>query len=342
LEQAEENRDQRILDQVCAFNEAFYQETVSNAQTYPREYYKPFNPFDALIKGFFGILNLLAKLIHNLKAHFRAGRFGLQQKLAWFRKHGIEGLLSQGISMYMWDDGRQQFDLQDVCHLANVLFQVTKDCGNAAKLDDSIMQPFNSIQKPFYTENPQYNRKLDLRESLNLISGIHMQPSKIVVQSDDAEAQLIETLFGYTDEMIPKFRPVESDPFVYRSKNIYNRIYYMMEAIEWYGEKTKSVLDQYKLLEGDQKSIYYNNHAAYKQNIENLKVMIKGYNKLVRALSHDVNVLASFDKYGTRSQTEDFDDSHNPNTKGRRATINVADDNKTNPPKVPNHTRTHL
>ena len=216
----------------------------------------------------------------------------MDKKLAWFQKHGIEGLLSCGVNMYLWDDQKHQFDIMDMCTMINVLFKLTKYCCTSANLTGSDSRIFNMILQPFYDTHDQAGNERELNA---LIKGITMMKSKIVIQSAEDENTLIQTLFGYTNERMPEFKsPTSNDQTVYKSRNIYNRIVYILEAAEYYAEKTKGVLEEYKMLDGDQKTIYYTQNKLYKQNVEYLQNIIKGYNKLTNALSHDIKVLLSY------------------------------------------------
>ena len=298
MEQAEERRDQNLLNQIYVFSESYYQEAVMNSADASDEIRKPFNPFHALWKLLMGIMRGIATLIANFKkwiVSVRQRRAALQQ---WIQNHGIQGLFDSGVWLYLWNDQTQSFDFNDMALYIDALYVIAADCAkdgfgvNGRMIDQDA---FNKYASAFQSSIVPLgvNGQIPNREgALNRIQSLNMVKTKIIVNQQN-ENIIREMWFGYTDDAMIKFNP-ENKPVTLRSKNIYNAIQYLLDVSNYYGLRTGDLIKGFQTIgEGspNRNSIFYTNRNLYNEDYRQLKIVVKGYSTLSKCFTHDLKTI---------------------------------------------------
>lgn len=294
-----EDIDPVLMDRIQVFTEQYYQEDVMNAREIPKQYRVVINPIDLLYKAITGILNLVATLIRNFKTWLAKTKFKWHKLKQWVDKNGVEGLFSRGISLYIWNDQLGQFDFEDMAYYVDILVYLSAQCGISAKLSDEYMKDLKAYKDdnymPLKVKKEQYKQKLSPEVVMNLLKGLMLTKSKLVI-TDHNESLIKEELFGYTaDIQVSKFRPTIEDDFIYTSKNFYTKLDWLCRATQFFCDCAKNVIEGYKSIEGDASSIFYTNRKLYTKNYNYMKAVVNGYTKLIRCLTHDLNVMMKLD-----------------------------------------------
>ena len=316
MEHAEEVQDQSVIDQIITITESYYvQEEVMNTRTMTKQQNPPANLGLALVKAIWSIINLFAKLINTLKAWLKKSAYKRDRLRQWIDKHGIVGLFSSPISMYIWNDHTNDVDFDDIVYDINLLTYLTRYCGETAKLDDKYMDWFNQFPRNWLPFGMAPNHKNGFpntpEDAWDKIRGIESIKTRIVVNENN-ENLLREIFFGKTDKTsFVKFNPNSgSDDTIYKSNNIYNRMEYILDACKFYANEAGKVMDGYHKIEGDQNSIFYTDHNLYSQNYKYLKGITKNFSTIAHWLSHDMKVVMYLND-GVLQEMERYDTEHN-------------------------------
>ena len=323
MEQAEDQRDEKILNQIQVFTESFYQEAIMNTADASDEIRKPFNPFMALYKLMRGIMTAIATLISNFKkwvVKMRQKRYAIKN---WIQDHGIQGIFEPGIHMYLWNDSQQKFDFQNMAWYIDALYVIARACGidaftnNNKPVDENLYKQYMSV---FESKNPPLvvgkGMQIPTREiALNRLESLNMTKPKIIVNKQN-ENIIAELFFGYTDEAMVKFDPTTNQQVQLKSENIYNSIQYLLDVANYYGNQTGRLIQGFQTIgEGSSRhdSIFYTNRNLYNEDYRQLKLVVKGYSTLSKCFTHDIRVMMYINN-GTLERTSQRDKANNDPT----------------------------
>lgn len=316
MEHVEEIQDHHIIDQVVAVTESFYyQEEMMNTSMMPKKYTRPTNLGAVLWKATMAIVNFFAQLIRKFRSWIAQQKWKRDRLRQWIDKHGIEGLFSANIQLYIWNDHNDGPDFEDLIEYLNMLAFMTRHCGRSAELDSKYMEFFNQTPDdtlPFAVKRETYQKKPTIEFAWDMVSKTHFMKTRVVVTKDNKNL-LRELFFGKTeDRSILAFNSKNAgqDDTIYKSDNLYHRVEYVLEACHFYANQAGKVMNGYHAIEGDQSSIFYTHRNLYNQNYQYLKGVNHGFSKLAQCLSHDLKVIMYLNN-GSLQETEKYDKEHN-------------------------------
>lgn len=319
MEQAEDQRDEKILNQIQVFTESFYQEAIMNTADASDEMRKPFNPFVALYKLITGIMTVISNLIVTFKNWMIAMKQKRQASRSWIQNHGIQGLFERGVHMYLWDDSKQEFSFQQMAWFIDGLYLIARECGNDAfkpnghiidqQLYDKYMKPFND-DLPLALDSNSIG--LTRETVLDRLNSLNMMKTKIIVNKQN-ENKLMELFFGYTEIAMIKFNPESKQQVQLKSQNVYNSIQYILDICNYYGKMTGELIKGFQTIgEGssNRNTIFYTNRNQYNEDYRQLKLVVKGYSTFSNCMTHDLRVIMYINN-GTLERTNQLDSENN-------------------------------
>lgn len=266
--------------------EAFYQEAIDNVSSAPKKYTKLDSPLTILTKGLKVAVNGLVRMSSVVRDSMRKNKLSRARKMEWIKKHGIAELFKGGISLYLYDDNKNKFDLDTPCRYVDFLYRLTKAIGESCGVKLTAAAQHKTISNPIKFSN--------IKEGMYKLSQVIFNKTKVVV-TDDNKAALQNEFFGYSDEKINVKVTHGTDQAINDSGNIYNRLDACILVTKKYADISIAVLDEMKKLEGDVNSIYYKNRTAYNDAMKNIKTVVDKYTQFISAMSHDLTEIMKID-----------------------------------------------
>jgi hypothetical protein len=270
-----------------------------------------------------GIMNVIGALIRNFKnwmTGMRQRRSALRQ---WIQNHGIEGLFSAGVWMYLYDDTNQSFDFLNMAWYIDALYIVARQCmfdgfvknGQWVVPQESVKKfaiPFNDPQLPLDVGNMQLPTK---ENALTRIQNLNPTKTKIVI-NDQNKNTITELFFAITNDAMMKFDPSNKEQTVkLRSRNVYNSIQYLLEVSDYYGLRTGDLIKGFQSIgEGssNRQTIFYTDRNKYNEDYRQLKIVVQGYSKLSKCFSHDLKVLVWVNNEALKRMQSHDTNNNNP------------------------------
>lgn len=269
---------------ISTFIEAYiYQEEMDNVSSAPKNIkYLP-SPAKIIHKGFKTIINTLIRLSHIIRDTISSMNIKMRRKTDWIKNHGIKDLFASGISLYFYSDNNSMIDLDEPVRYVDLLYRLTKTIGENCGFRLNNNAQHKTISKPIKFKT--------IKEGLNILNGTIMTKTKVVVNGNNQKI-LEREFFGYSDTKIPvKTYYDNSDKGINNSDNIYNRFETLILTTKKYAEVSKEILDALEKAQGDLDGVYYKNRKLYNESYSAMEKIVGFYNKIVSALSHDMNVI---------------------------------------------------
>ena len=266
--------------------EAFYQEAIDNVSSAPKKYTKLDSPLTILTKGLKVAVDGLVRMSSVVRDSMRKNKLSRARKSEWIKKHGIAELFKSGISLYLYDDNKNKFDLDTPCRYVDFLYRLTKAIGESCGVKLTAAAQHKTISNPIKFNN--------IKEGMYKLSQVIFNKTKVVV-TDDNKAALQNEFFGYSDEKINVKVTHGTDQAINDSGNIYNRLDTCILVTKKYADISIAVLDEMKKLEGDVNSIYYKNRTAYNNAMKDIKTVVDKYTQFISAMSHDLTEIMKID-----------------------------------------------
>ena len=287
------------------------------------------NPITILIRGIRGIIKFIRDLITKIKVFITKRVKRNKQYKDWIKKHGIAGLFSKGFSLYFYNDKTNNVEISDAfayMHLClNLTAEVARTCGinppqvekgKANGKDSSFAQVFNKKAITYAS----------LENGIDKLNAVVFTKSKIIVTKDNQE-MLADIFFGYSDDKITTGVAVPDVNFnihsdiKMKSVNIFNALTYILE---WAGSmmtSTEKWMNDLQKISSNKNSIYYTDPQKFRDCLNAMKQIIKGYSRLIKCLTHDTSACMKLDNELIkavndidRQQTDNYNNKlENPN-----------------------------
>lgn len=261
------------------------------------------NPIVILIRGIRGIITFIKNLITKIRVFLvKRVKKGRRYK-EWIKKHGISGLFSKGFSLYFYDDKTNNVELSDAFAYMNLCLNLTKEVANTCGINPPHVEmgKANGGDRSF---SQVFNKKAityaSLDNGIDKLNAVVFSKSKIIVTKDNQE-MLADMFFGYNDNKITTGEVTASSNgtvtsnMQLKSVNIYNSLLYVLEWASAMMVSTEKWMNDLQKISANKNSIYYKNPTKFRDCVNAMKDIIKGYSRLIKCLTHDTSACMKLD-----------------------------------------------
>jgi hypothetical protein len=137
------------------------------------------------------------------------------------------------------------------------------------------------------------------------INGMLLTKSRLNIV-DNNEEYIINTLFGfaaddrnklnrYTKTLDASGNEVTNHEKL--SNNFYNAALVTLDHITIAAQYAGEVAKEIENLEGVPDSIYRRNYETWKKSVDQMKSVMKGFQRIINAMNHDINTMLKIDEY---------------------------------------------
>ena len=277
-----------IIEPYGVILEQYFQEEVVNTAAAPREVKKMQNPIKLLIKGLKAAVNGLLSAADNIRAANERNRVKRDSRRQWLKKNGIGGLFASGVSFYFYSDKDAAFNMVVPVQYVDLLYRLSVDIGKKCGVTVTPQGYHGTIKNPV-----KYN---SIQDGMAKIKDLKLYKTKIVVNDNNKDA-LIDEFFGYSNDKVNvKVWNAEANRAIYESNNVYTKLEIFAAITNQYQQITAQILQVMEGLQGNMNSVYYKNRNLYNECVNNMKIIVQTYSKLITAVTADLSEMLRLDK----------------------------------------------
>ena len=309
----------------CEFAETvFVQEAMDNVATKQgSEILGTNNPFIIIGRMIKSIYTAILNMVKKLKNWVDKRRIKTKRTLAWIKKNGIKGIFANGVKLYFWNDQSGTVEVSDAVAFMHLCMNVTDWVANAIGVVPPRVTNGKAGGKAFSNSMGKSITFSNINDGMHKIDGVVFSKSKVIV-TDNNEADLEQMFFGISGGT---FITTQDDGKSYdvKSKNVYNAFQYILQ---WATEQLKATDEWLEKVAvpaaGRQRGISYAKPEVYKDCLAAMKSVSKGYTKLIKCLSADIETCMKLDQ-GLLNAVNAVDKQRDPNNPGAYA---ISDDSQ--------------
>ena len=257
--------------------ENIFQEAVGNIKNE-----KTFNPFMFLIKLIEKIYNAIIAFIKKIKVYVKKFIAWHVKTWDWIKANGIKGLFSDGIRLYFYNEKIANVDLAGIGTYLQLCLDLTERICSNCGVSISYGKLGKELSKPLKTDFQHVNFP-NIDEGCSDLKGMLVSKSKIVINDQNEEA-LEALFFGYSKKTIKAFG---ND---YGSENIFHTYQLALDVASGVLIVLQDAAKQLNALEGNPQSVAFSHNTdVYKPSQKYMTVVVKCAQKMVNALTSDVD-----------------------------------------------------
>ena len=296
-----------FCDDIQTFTESYYIEGAVNVadNKQVKEFKAKQDPLFFIARAFKNLFKFVIQIVKSIKQSMRALTVKRRNIADFIQKNGIKGLFAKGVSLYF-------FDIKNPEAVDEAPLQY---CDLLDRLTTAIAKEVNYNMEPINLEDIQRIQFKNIEQGLNIIKGITLTKTKIIV-NDENEDQIAKIFFGYTKEKSGVVKVKENSFEVqHKSMNIYTEYEIISSCLEACFKNSTKFVEYMEKLDSDVNSVKYKDKNKYNQVLESMKVVNKGYDIFLKALTHDMKVVMNmFNQMANETQAKDLED--NKSTEG--------------------------
>lgn len=275
-----------------------YMEDVLNTNTLPKLEKYGVNPIRWMIEQFWKFIKFLRKLGKLIREHLARSRAKRNKIKAYISKYGIGAIFQKGYSFYTYNDHLGRFTLEDMIKTSDLLYRTTMIIAHNCGLRINAQSPLAADSyglKPLPVNSAEQGEKF--------INGILLTKSRLNIV-DNNEEYIINTLFGFSngDKLNRYTKDVDANGnevinHEKLSNNFYNAALVTLDHITIAAQYASEVAKEIENLEGVPDSIYRRNYETWKKSVDQMKSVMKGFQRIINAMNHDINTMLKIDEY---------------------------------------------
>lgn len=275
-----------------------YMEDVLNTNTLPKLEKYGINPIRWMIEQFWKFIKFLRKLGKLIREHLARSRAKRNKIKAYISKYGIGAIFQKGYSFYTYNDHLGRFTLEDMIKTSDLLYRTTMIIAHNCGLRINAQSPLAADSyglKPLPVNSAEQGEKF--------INGILLTKSRLNIV-DNNEEYIINTLFGFSngDKLNRYTKDVDANGnevinHEKLSNNFYNAALVTLDHITIAAQYAGEVAKEIENLEGVPDSIYRRNYETWKKSVDQMKSVMKGFQRIINAMNHDINTMLKIDEY---------------------------------------------
>lgn len=291
-----------FCDDIQTFTESYYIEGAVNVtdNKQVKEFKAKQDPLFFIARAFKNLFKFVIQIVKSIKQSIRALTVKRRNIADFIQKNGIKGLFAKGVSLYF-------FDIKNPGSIDEAPLQY---CDLLYRLTTAIAKEVNYNMEPINSGNIQRIQFKNIEQGLNIIKGITLTKTKIIV-NDENEDQIAKIFFGYTKEKAGVVKEKENSFEVqHKSMNIYTEYEIISNFLEYCSKGSTKFVEYMEKLDSDVNSVKYKDKNKYNQVLESMKVVNKGYDIFLKALTHDMKVVMNmFNQMANETQAKDLEDN---------------------------------
>lgn len=303
----------------CA-EETMFMEAMDNVSTKQgQEILGTNNPFIIIGRMIKSVYMAIINLVKKIKNWVNKRRIKSKRAMAWLKKHGIKGLFANGVKLYFYNDQTGDVEVSDAISYMRLCIGVTDWVAKAVGVQPARVTEPNAANGTAFESLKTSGKAIaftSISDGARKIEGVVFSKSKIIV-TDQNQADLENMFFGFSDT---KF--VSSDDkgnINYKSVNIYSALQYILDWASAQLKASDEWLEKVMIpAAGRQKGIAYTKPEVYRECVDAMKVVAKGYSKLIKCVTADLDTCMKLDQ-GLLKAVNDTDSN------GLVANTNVAE-----------------
>lgn len=275
-----------------------YMEDVLNTNTLPKREKYGVNPIRWMIEQFWKFIKFLRKLGTLIREHLARSRAKRNKIKAYISKYGIGAIFQKGYSFYTYNDHTGRFTLEDMIKTSDLLYRTTmiiaRNCGLRINAQSPLAADRYGL-KPLPVNSAEQGEKF--------INGMLLTKSRLNIV-DNNEEYIINTLFGFSEgdklNRYTKTLDANGNDVISHdqlSNNFYNAALVTLDHITIAAQYAGEVAKEIENLEGVPDSIYRRNYDTWKKSVNQMKSVMKGFQRIINAMNHDINTMLKIDEY---------------------------------------------
>jgi len=274
-----------------------YMEDVINTRDLSRRERNGTNPIIWLIEHFIKLIKFLRKLGRMVREHLMRSRAKKKRMREYIDKYGIGVILKKGCSFYSYNGSTGTFDVSELIRFADLMYRTTQQIANSCGLKINYQTAPVDVHK--YGLQPI--QVSDAASGVQRINETMLSKTRLIIVKNN-EDYIKNSLFGYTDSKMD-LNTVDTDANGNEvvkndkvSKNIYNTTLAALDQITLASEAALEVARALQGLEGTPDSVYTRNFDKWKTATNQMHDVVKGFQKVINAINHDLNTMMKIDQ----------------------------------------------
>jgi hypothetical protein len=229
----------------------------------------------------------IINLVKKLKNWINKRRIKSKRALEWLKRNGIKGLFSSGVKLYFWNPQTNEPAIGDAMSFITLCMNVTSWVAKAVGIAPPTVTTTQykwmyKLQKP-----EPFTSILDGKSK---IDGAVFSKTKVIVNDSNA-GDLERQFFGFTEDVT-----LDKDGDKH-SINIYNALTAILEVASDYLKASEAwTTGAMTQAAGQRRGIAYTKPEVYKQCVDAMKSVAKGYSKLAKCLTSDIDTCMKLDQ----------------------------------------------
>lgn len=282
------------------------------------------NPFLIIGRAIKAVYMFIIDMVKKVKNWINKRRIKTKRAWEWLKKNGIKGLFADGVKLYFWNAETGELEVSSAVGYMKLCMNVTDWVAKAVGVQSPRVNNGKANGVALDNMNKNNIAFTSIQDGKHKIEGVVFSKSKVIV-TDHNQSDLERMFFGYTDDKNTFLTSKDSyQTKDVKSMNIYNAFQYVLEwaseqlrATETWIEKTMTPAA------GQQRGISYKKPEVWKQCVEAMKAVSKGYAKLIKCLNADIQSCMKLDQ-GLLAAVNEVDEVRSQNaTTGTNAKLNV-------------------
>lgn len=304
----------------CEFAEnVFIQEAVDNVATKQgSEILGTNNPFLIVGRAIKSVYMFIIDLVKKLKNWINKRRIKAKRVKEWLKRNGIKGIFASGVKLYFWNPQTNEPALGDAISFIDLCMNVTSWVAKAV----GTGFPSVNIKEYAWMQKLKHPEPFtSIQDGKNKVDGVVFSRTKVVVNDNNA-SDLENQFFGFTDQA------TVSKTGDLHSINIYNALNSILEVVGEYLKATESWTNGAMMQAANQRrGIAYTKPEVFKQCVDAMKSVAKGYGKLSKCLSKDIETCMKLDQ-GLLAAVNNTDQARTQNTRSYTVDNGALDSNR--------------
>lgn len=281
----------------CA-QETMFMEAMDNVSTKQgSEILGTNNPFVIIGRMIKSVYMAIINLVKKIKNWVNKRRIKSKRAMAWLKKHGIKGLFSHGVKLYFYNDQTGAVEVSDAISYMRLCIGVTDWVAKAVGVQPARIKEPNAANGVAFEQLKTSGKAIpftSISDGARKIEGVVFSKSKIIV-TDQNQADLENMFFGFSDS---KFASSDDNGKInYKSVNIYSALQYVLDWASAQLKASDEWLEKTMIpAAGRQRGIAYTKPEVYKECVDAMKVVAKGYSRLIKCVTADIDTCMKLDQ----------------------------------------------
>ena len=305
MENAELTNNYTLANQIAQLSSPmFYQEDTTFSSD--NSYSKRLSPWRLIITFTIEVNKLLNKLIKGLKRFLDMLAHRVYRGGKYLRDHGLSNTFAHGSYFYMWDDKHQTMDPDPLMYYVNCCVWAMQEVVSQANLRNKpYANELMTYQQALMTSGrePRYSRKPPFKQIMQVVETLDSIKTKVVITEKNV-VKFRDQFFtsNNSDDYYKAIRdsekgiPGPEGRNIYVYSNWFSKAYAILKTTAYFSDLCEKVQGEFEGLEGEMHSTASQNPKLYRKLADPVKQIMKGFAKVAKIFSNDLEQLYDLDK----------------------------------------------